>query len=170
MPASTLQSLEQAGVKVVVTQGTVTEHLTHLKGVTPRGWPPGSTWDQVAGLYNPATKEVVIATHPAGDAARRLPGADESGSADVLLHEVGHALNNTGRGTKPGGLLSDSKAFQDAYDADKASLGAYYQQAGSAGRDEAFAEGYARFLSNAAEMQRDQPSLYAFFHDAAREL
>lgn len=165
VPASVLQQLEQAGVKVVVAQGSITEHLTHLKGVQPRGWPPGSTWESVAGAYNPATKEAVVATREAADAGRRLPGVTESASADVLLHEVGHAVNNTGKGSTATTLVSDSQHFQDAYNADKAALGEYYQQAGAAGRDEAFAEGFARYLSAPADMQANQPSIYRYFHD-----
>lgn len=165
VPASVLQQLEQAGVKVVVTQGSITEHLTHLKGVQPRGWPPGSTWDSVAGAYDSATKEVVVATREAADAGRRLPGITESASADVLLHEVGHAVNTTGKGSTATTLVSDSQHFQDAYNADKAALGEYYQQAGAAGRDEAFAEGFARYLAAPADMQANQPNIYRFFQD-----
>ena len=180
VPASILSSLEKSGVKIVVVQDTVTQHLTRLKDVQPRGWPPGSTWDQVAGLYNPSTKEVVIVTKP-DRAVRRLPGAAESESRDVLLHEVGHAINevghainevghainNTSGGASATRKLSDSDAFVAAYNADKEALRGYYKQEGIAGRDETFAEGYARFLTNPDVLKMDWPNLYRYFDGMA---
>src|SRR5580698_1821797 len=62
MPKALLDALEKNGTKVKVCRGSVTDYLTELKGVKPRGWPPGATWDNVPGLQQPGKKEVVIAT------------------------------------------------------------------------------------------------------------
>ncbi len=40
-----LDALDKNDTKIRVCRGSVTDYLTELKGVTPRGWPAGSTWD-----------------------------------------------------------------------------------------------------------------------------
>src|ERR1700732_741022 len=53
--------LKADGTTVVVCRGSVTEYLTQLRGIAPRGWPPGSTWDLVPGTFYPKSNEVVLA-------------------------------------------------------------------------------------------------------------
>lgn len=55
-----------------------------LRGVTPRGWPPGSDWKQVGGAYSPGNREVAIGVGSAGH-----------GSHSLATHEFGHALDDT---------------------------------------------------------------------------
>src|SRR5262249_23172847 len=62
--------------KVIACRGSVTDYRTDLKGVQPRGWPPGSTWDKVPGSNTPDKNEVVIAVIGHGNArfaARAIP-------------------------------------------------------------------------------------------------
>jgi hypothetical protein len=72
IPLIALSALKEEGVKVVVCRNSVTEIRTDLKGVRPRGWPAGKTWDTVPGLNDPNSNRVIIAIRngkvpPAGD-------------------------------------------------------------------------------------------------------
>ena len=108
-----------------------------LKGVAPRNWPEGSTWDNVPGAYNPGTKTVVAGT------------ASEHGSESLLIHETGHAI---------GDLLgfNDSSELKSAHERLFDKLNPYLKGTGEsvkevkpgneAGRQELLAEGLAVFL------------------------
>lgn len=76
--------LTKANISFVLTDGSVTSVPTHYKyrGITPRGWPPGMTWDDVAGVFD-TTRMEVIAGNP------QLSGRS---LGSVLAHETGHAL------------------------------------------------------------------------------
>ena len=140
--------------RVVAARGSVTDARTDLRGVQPRGWPPGKTWDQVPGAFMPDTNEVVVATQAGPNGSRQVPPTGSShGSANLVLHEAGHALDY--RGGKP----SDSAEFQRAYEADRAAMPAYLQQPGNAGREEAYAETLALYLQDPAECRRRYPNL-----------
>ncbi len=156
-PSTALQRLVDQGTKVVVCEGSVTDHLTSLKGVAPRGWPPGSTWDNVPGLYNPAGNEVVIATVGQGtDAGAHVPASGEGhGSYDLVLHEVGHGLDKN--------TLSGSADFTKARTADLGTLSAYESQAGSAGPEETFAESAARHYGGDPTDAATHPNLSAYW-------
>lgn len=118
--------------------GAMTEEIDD--GTTPRGWPEGSGWHNVDGVYLPATKRVVVAKtyvdlkSKEKTESRRIKG--------VACHEIGHAVDASHK------LPSQSKVFREAYDADVAAIEnddlrkriAYFLQAAAAGRSEAFAE------------------------------
>jgi hypothetical protein len=168
MPLKEMEALQKAGIKVKVTRGAVTSYLTALKGVHPRDWPAGASWDKVPGTYWAPTKEIVIATEDGGGGKRKLPGSDLASSEDVFEHEAAHALNRTGSG----GLLSDADDFKSAYgkDGTKGKFAQeYYHQRGpdgkdsSAGRDEAFAESNAMYLSDPERLKRECPHLYEYW-------
>jgi type VI secretion system secreted protein VgrG len=160
MPKADLEKLEAGGVKVVATRGSVTDHLTHLKGVKPRGWPPGSSWDSVPGLYNPATKEVVIATkgHGTKGGAYVPPMNDGHGSYNLTLHEAGHGLDDVVGGKSDAGFLA-------ARTKDLGALPSYETQAGEAGPSETWAESYAIKYGGAAKEQKKRPGLMSYFDD-----
>jgi hypothetical protein len=173
LPALLLVRAERAGVQVVACRDSVTDHLSHLRGVTPRGWPPGATWDSVPGLYDPASMTVVMATHDGarGATERDLPDFGYGhGSFNALFHEFGHALD----ATTALGHDSRSPAFRTAYRADLPALRhanhTYLLQPGDAGPEEAFAEVAARFFGRDARLAAELPALHAFFEARAREL
>jgi hypothetical protein len=60
-PVAVLTRLQQNGTRVRACRNSITDQLVSLRGVQPRGWPPGSTWDIVPGIFNPPSNEVVIA-------------------------------------------------------------------------------------------------------------
>lgn len=153
-PPAALQQLKDQGTKVVVCRNSVTEHLPRLKGVQPRGWPKGSTWDSVTGCHT--NKEVVVAvTHEPGKA----PYIDHKGSTNMVLHETGHGLDMDG----PGASLNSDPAFQAARDKDKGQLRAYYTQAGDAGLQETYAESFAVAYDGSPEEQKKWSNLTEYW-------
>ena len=140
----------------------MTDYLTGLKGVRPQGYPPGWTWDAVSGTVA-GNNEVVIATHAGDNGERELPDTRQSSSADVTLHEIGHAINRQASW----GWASDKEDFKQAYDKDagKGPLSEpyYHQDDTAAGRDEAFAESHAEFLTEFGVMKARYPNLYSYW-------
>jgi hypothetical protein len=110
----------QGGIDIV--DGPVTDVMPELRGVRPRGWPEGLTWDNARGLMDPTTRRVIV-----GKGARRL----------TTVHEFGHAVNEA-----DGAFLSDSAEFRRVYDR-LTGMNPYFSQPGSAGREETFASGFS---------------------------
>ena len=170
MPLKEMQALHAAGITVRVTTGDVTTYLPQLKADTPRGHPPGSTWQGVPGTYWGPTKEIIIATQAGAHGQRALPGQNQSSSDDVFLHEAAHAYNRTGAS----GMLSDQADFKAADAADAATgrlAQPYYHQKDASGRDtdggrdEAFAESSAIYATHPQQMQAQYPHLYAYWQN-----
>ena len=154
VPLIALAALKKKGIKVVVCRSSVTEIRTDLKGVRPRGWPPGKTWDTVPGLYDPGSKRVIIATR-----GGKVPATgDGHGAVNLVLHEVGHAI---GDAVATGGI--SDPAFVVARNADKAALDTYEGQPGNAGVQETYAESFARFYANDPNDASTYPHLHAYW-------
>lgn len=127
LPTFILANLYSQQVKVVAVRGSVCNYLHSLKGKSPRGWPEGSTFNSVNGVYMKPTREAVIGCVSAG----RL---EHKGSCNVVLHELLHAYDhNCGR-------PSSSKSFLKARQQDLKQLSNYETQSGQAGAEETFAE------------------------------
>ena len=109
--------------------GPVTDVMTKLRGVTPRGWPKGMTWDYVPGLQAPATKRVI------------LGGQGQHGCVSLAVHETGHAFNRSM------GMASDSAEFRQLY-GKMGTTSPYLARPGGDGREETFAEGLASWAKN----------------------
>jgi hypothetical protein len=154
MPLPALEALKKKGVKVVVCRNSVTEIRQDLKGVQPRSWPPGTTWDTVPGLNDPNSKRVIIATRN----GQVPPTGDGHGGVNLVLHEVGHAV---GDAVTTGGV-SDAR-FIAARDADKARLDNYEGDANPAGVRETYAESFARFYANHPTDATAYPHLHAYW-------
>jgi hypothetical protein len=144
-----LTTLRDKGVKIVATKDSVVEHLTQLKGVRPRGWPKGMTWDIVPGAYDPVSNTVVIATS----------GKNGHGCFNLALHEIGHAYDAVQ------GEPSQSTAFKAAWNADKSSLGPYYTQPGVAGLSETYAEGFASYYGRDSNYAKKYPNLNSYWQN-----
>lgn len=136
LPENVLASIKKQGIKVVAAKGSVTDYYADLKGVRPRGWPPGSGWDNVPGLAR--GKTVVIAVRN----GRVPPKGDGHGSHNLVIHETFHAIDMAGKKN------SDDKAFVAAREKDLEGLSPYLQQQGKAGREEAFAESAAQYYGH----------------------
>jgi RHS repeat-associated protein len=137
LPPELLSALEGAGVKWVAVKDSVAEYPT-FSGGSPRGWPAGSTWSQVPGVYDPSTNSVVIATS----------GAHGHGSSDLVLHETGHAFDYVMGHPSQGEDFSWAYAQSSWATADPSGPDRYYTSAGNpAGYlEEAFAESFARYF------------------------
>jgi hypothetical protein len=158
LPKSSLEQMQKNGTKVIACRGSVTDYRTDLKGVQPRGWPPGSTWDKVPGANNNARNEVVIAVighdTPAGP---HVPKAGEGhGSVNMVAHEASHSID---RGSPS---PSQSDDFTKAREADMNKLSNYEKQAGEAGAQETYAESAAR---HAEGKDQNTPHLKKYWDD-----
>jgi hypothetical protein len=158
MPVAALERMAARGASVVAARGSVTDHLTELRGVQPRGYPPGRTWDDVQGGYHSGTREAVIATTERN--GRRVIG--ERASADVVLHEAGHAYDHA-----MGRPSTNDAAFVAAREQDLDALqrlhSTYFTQPGDAGRSETYAESMAMFFADPNRLQRRLPNLYNYW-------
>jgi hypothetical protein len=157
LPPHMLKIMKDNNVKVVACRGSITDHETSLKGVQPRGWPPGSTWDSVPGMYMPNKNEVVVATVGHGTSAgAHVPQTGEGhGSANVVLHEAGHSVDRFA----PADKNSSSAAFNSARTKDFSALSSYQQQAGAAGQEETYAESIAHSYGGDANYSTTHPNL-----------
>ncbi len=153
IPVEGLRALKAAGIKITVVKNSVVEGLPALRGVQPRGWPPGSTWDTVPGLYDSNTKQVVIATR---NGAVPTTG-DGHGSASLVVHETAHAIDDATGG-------HNDPAFLAARNQDLQHLSPYERQPGAAGLQESYAESMAQYASDPAACKATTPALYEYWN------
>jgi hypothetical protein len=158
LPAEVLDRFERLRIRIVACRESVTDFETRLRGVVPRGWPPHLTWDVVPGTYFHEKLCVVVATIDDGG-QRVVPTRDSGrhGSFNLTVHESLHGYDYSGEHA----VLQD-RAFVDARTADMPRLGAYEQQAGSAGLEETFAESGTRFVGDQT-MQHDWTNLFSYW-------
>lgn len=143
--------LRSQGWQVVATR-KISTAMPELREVKPRGWPPGSTWDNASALCDASTKRIVIAENSLqgldGPAAKELKVGHTLGRC---CHEIGHAVDHALKGA------SETAEFKQAYEKDlkdqeklpdaerkwMKEAFAYFLQPGEAGRQEAWADLYA---------------------------
>lgn len=143
LPEGVRKLLKDKGFYLVVVPNVTHKNgLPELAGKTPRGWPPGTTWDNADGLQT--GKKILVSEY-----RQTATGKWEKNTriGGVVRHETGHALDEAlGDGTKK---YSDSNEFLEAYEKDvarltkeqKDQLGYFLQAAG--GRQETFADVFA---------------------------
>lgn len=161
MPIGALQIMANNHTKVVACRGNITDYRADLKGVHPRGWPAGQTWDIVPGVFLPDHNEVVVATIGHGTpAGAHVPVTNEGhGSANLTIHESFHGVDMGGGGA----MRSADADFNTARTADIGTLSPYEGQAGSAGQQETYAESAARYYSGDAHDATAHPNLHTFW-------
>lgn len=166
LPAPVLDAIRRAGGKFVVAE-KLADWNPDLASQTPRGWPAGMTWANAEGLYDNGRKSVVacktrvhVASGQPEVSSRRI---------GVLRHEAGHGFDAAIG--KPSRHHPD---WADAYNRDVAAIdpaktGAlgYYLQAGTAGREEAFAEIFAQLNGGGSDKHED---VLANFPECTRRL
>jgi Flp pilus assembly pilin Flp len=158
LPRPVLEYMQAKGISVVAAKSSVTDYMKHLKGVKPRGWPPGATWDTVPGTVN-NNKEVVIATRNG-----KVPATgDGHGAYSLTIHETFHAIDRAEGWSK-------QPAFVKARDADAANLEAYLKQPGDAGLEEAYAESAANYFGGNTEWGKTHPNLWKYWETHAPKL
>lgn len=128
----------------------------HLKGVQPRGWGEGKTFDQVAGVFMAALGQIVVGGGP------KFP----HGSTSLSVHEFGHALDEADKVVAGGHSSSSTEKWRDAIETINASsdlvVNPYYTRTANPGGwlDEAYAEGLAGW-STAADAKDDMAKVNA---------
>ena len=157
LPEPVLGRFESGGIRIVACRDSVTDFETGLRGVRPRGWPVGSTWDTVPGAYFGDKRRVVIATMDAAGQRIVPPRGSGHGSTNLTVHEALHGFDYSGNHA----ILRD-QGFVAARDADIDRLGTYERQAGSPGLEESFAESGARYVADSA-MSDDWNHLFTYW-------
>lgn len=146
LPLQVLQVLKSSGVTIKVA-ANIPEARPDLANQRPRGWPPGSTFHQPAAVHDSNTREIVIT---------------RNAQAEVLFHEIGHALDRAA-----GSPCSHGSSFMRMYNADKPTLQAdgltYLLQDGEAGPEEAYADSHAWFQEKQSSKQWRYPNLHAYW-------
>jgi len=145
LPRSALEALAAQGTRIVAAGDSVAEIDASLARARPRGWPRDASFEEVSGAYLPARNVAVVALDAAGDEL-----------AHELAHELGHALD------LPRGL-SDDDDFRAAYAAARFDREGYFGQRGGAGREEALAESFARWVTDPSGLRARAPSLFAYW-------
>lgn len=79
--------LEQQGIHIVIA-GQMSDYDPVLASSRPRGWPPGSTWNNADGMFDGHN---ALVTEKRTDVDGKLIVSGRS--AGVLRHEVGHGLD-----------------------------------------------------------------------------
>jgi hypothetical protein len=135
LPEHVQQVLYNAGIRVVATR-FITDAFPDLKGKTPRGWSPGTTWDNADGMFMYEKHKIVLAQHywtcppvkvdrfkhtrriRRGAYVMPVQKVDDrylmrNIAADRLFrHEAGHAVDEVLK------YISQSEAFKRAYMSD----------------------------------------------------
>ncbi len=136
-PESVLKKVKDSGIREIHIAARTVPDLDsnqHLKGVHPRNWPEGKTWDEVAGIFS--TKNLSVSA-----------GLGETGGASLIIHETAHSL---------GELLhfNDAQELSDSHKRLYDKLNPYLKgdtsegPGNDAGREELLAEGVAVLLKN----------------------
>jgi len=123
----------------------LTQVRPDLKGVTPRGWPEGSTWDSTEGCYDFKTKKVVNCE--TNKPLFKTAFSKSSRPEFVFKHETGHAVDDALDD------FSKTEEFVAAHRKDVAKIiteqkerYTYFTQAGEQGAQETFAEIFADLI------------------------
>ena len=116
LPRAIIDNFNKNGITSVTCPLSVTDLCPDLAGVQPRGWPNGSTWDSVPGVYQGLTKRVVACTMPDGS-GRKIPGPREGpnqhGAFDLVGHEAGHGFDVSDPGPPKNAHPDFRKARED---------------------------------------------------------
>jgi hypothetical protein len=168
-PTKMLKTMKANGTTMVACEGPITDYRVDLKGVHPRDWPEGSTWDSVPGVHMGATKEVAIGTMNDGTGKRKVPGPGEGpvkhGAFNLIAHEGGHGFDSDSTPAKDTTPEFQTARTKDITDGKMvAPKDSYFLQAGNAGLQETFAESCARHFGGDAKMGTDWPALKAFWN------
>jgi len=144
---SRVQAILEANHRRVVVVKSLVEHVRHLAGKRPRGWPKNLTWEHAEGTV--LGNDILVAEEHKDRTTRRMVKNNRAGG--VSRHETGHALDECL------GNFSGSKEFKVAYNADVAhqagTMDPYYLQPNGAGESETFAEVFAQLHGGGSDVQ-----------------
>jgi len=144
--------------KVKINTGSrMTQMRPDLKGVHPRGWPRGSSFDSTEAAYSIEKKEVFLAETYRPIRSKKFVKTPKERVLGATNHEVGHAFSETAKGK----FYYATDDFKAAYGKDVKKIRKlssqsyysdfnYYMQKGSRGRQETFAECFANLMGRRA--------------------
>lgn len=144
VPKQVQEAVKQRGIAILIVPDMLSAH-PELNIEKPRGY-HGGGYDNCGGMFSSGPKKIYIAERVSWQSSPlrenwHLPG--------TVLHEMGHAYDNTGS-------YSKSEDFVKAYEDDGKYLGSeqrrtweYFLQENDAGRSEMFAELFVAVISPA---------------------
>lgn len=166
IPAPLIGKFVGAGGKVVVGNGSITDlALPNLAGIRPRGWPEGTTYSNVPGVFEPRISTVVL-----GNIDGR--GAGSNPVSHFALHEFTHGLDSLTTKIALESGKDDFKALHVAFvNGARGHMNDYYIQAGNpqAGLSETFADvgrGWLRGLAKGGDKEERGAVLRNTFAEA----
>lgn len=152
IPWPVRQALVQNGWRVELVE-YVTEAAPQLRGIRPRGWPEGMTWENTEAVHLPEDRLLILAEKRR---TRRGVVVSSHRIEGTVRHELGHAFD-----LMVGGLNhfhSSDIRFVQAWQLDASQVSvndreplAYYLQANAPGRQEVFAEVFAVALGGGSD-------------------
>lgn len=150
LPEQLLGKIHEAGIVVRLFNGKLTDNPSarHLKGVTPRGYKNGVTWDDVPGIGG--SKVVLVKIGASGKGSGH-------GSINLELHELAHSIDKIVFHN-----LSKKQAFKSVWVKERNSLFPE-QEYFLAYPEEFFAEAFALYYYSAETNQilkEKAPSTY----------
>lgn len=155
VPPTAIALTNQLGARSTLFAGVLTDVYRYrsLRGVHPRGWPAGATWDQVPGAGSGAGAAV--------NPEREERGMGH-GSTSLSLHEFGHVVDHAIASPR-WRVASASPSFQEAWKEmrDRRAPTAYLRDH----PEEWFAESFARYTKtpqSAAALARWYPATYSW--------
>lgn len=94
LPQKDLARIKKAGIKVRLGHH-MDEALPRVKGMTPRGYPAGTKFNEIEGLFSPTENRIVLTEYKQDWASTRLTKAYLSPGrlSTTVRHEVGHAID-----------------------------------------------------------------------------
>jgi len=170
LPTKALQRLKAYGTKITVVDQSLLQAAPGISTAPPRGWPAGTTWPGLPGVYDNSSKNQVVIVVKNGVVP---PTGSGHGSQNLVLHETAHAiqaaleepyLSEGGTKRSPPTAGAKDPAFLNARNKDLGTLSNYEKQAGTAGIDETYAESMASYYENPAAMKVAQPNLYNYWN------
>jgi hypothetical protein len=167
LPLDVLMALRRDGVEIRVARDKIEDALPpELRNYHPPAYPPGVNLGDASGVYLHRDANhgplVLLAVDANGRPAN-------SGSMDVIFHEVGHAYDYTVENGR-----SQTAAFVRARNADLAAQGirdGYYLTTAEGGNQtrpasanaETFGEAFASYYRDSEAFRRENPNLYNYF-------
>ncbi len=152
LPNNVLTKLRDNKTRFYAVKDSVTDYFSGYKGVRPNGWPEGSTWDTVPGMYEKKFNIVTIATSGKYQ--------DIHGSYNLTLHETGHAYDFAENQES-----QNSSTFFEAWESDRATLNNYQSQGDGKGQYEAYAESFGRYYGGDLDMGQKMPGMFEFWYN-----
>jgi len=164
IPAPIREVVESGGRKIIAGE-TLTGIRPELKGVRPRGYKAGWTWDNADGQYWRDKDAIVVAEKMIPHGKKEFIASTRT--EYVIAHEYGHGYDAVGK-------YSASKEFTEAYRKERgeiAKVDKYFTQVkDGAGRNETFAELFAGLTENHGYWTRQLMEAAPLTTDVVRNL